>query len=157
MPLCVNTVFSRIFHNSVHFYRVLPCKTRVSRICKNIRVLPCKSHFWAQKGPQNGSQNGPRIAQNTCFTGVLSRRPSSNTVFYHVKWTSNRPKWRMKLTYHFIRVLPCKMRTYLDMNGKRVRILENTSKFRNILMILSIGYTCKNVLIILRIASTACM
>ena len=76
MPLCVNTVFSRIFHKIVHFYFVLQCKKRVSRNCKNILVLPCKSHFWAQKGPQNGSQNGPRITQNTCFTGVVSHCPS---------------------------------------------------------------------------------
>ena len=62
MPSCANTVFSRIFHKSVHFYRVLPCKKRVSRICKNIRVLPRKSHIWAQKGPRNELRNGPRIA-----------------------------------------------------------------------------------------------
>ena len=76
MPLCVKTVLSRICHESVHFYRVLPCKTSVSRNCKNIRVLPYNSHFWVQKGPRNGSQNGPRIAQNTCFTVVLSHRVS---------------------------------------------------------------------------------
>ena len=31
MPLCVNTVFSRIFHKTVYFYRDLPKKTRVSK------------------------------------------------------------------------------------------------------------------------------
>ena len=62
MPLCVNTAFSRICHKRVKFYRVLPCKTRISRICQNTRVLPCKSRIWAQKGPRNGPQNGPRIA-----------------------------------------------------------------------------------------------
>ena len=46
---------------------------------------------------------------------------------------------------------------YLHMKGKHVRILARRSKFKSILLILSIGYTCKNVLIILRIASTACM
>ena len=72
MPLCENTVFSRIFHKRVHFYRVLPCKMRISRICQNIQVLPCKSHIWAQNGPQNEPGNGPRITQNTCLIDVLS-------------------------------------------------------------------------------------
>ena len=63
---------SRIFHKRVHFYRVLPCKTRISRMCQTTRVLPCKSRIWAQKGPLNGPQNGPQIAQNTCFTEILS-------------------------------------------------------------------------------------
>ena len=93
VPKCANTVFSRIFHKSAYFYRVLQCKTRIPRICKNIRVLPCKSHIWTQNGPQNGPQNGSRNAGNACFTEVLSHRSSKNTVFYRVKWTSDRPKW----------------------------------------------------------------
>ena len=112
-PLCANTVFSRIFRKSVHFYRVLPCKTRVSKTCKNIWVLPCRSHIWAQKGLPNGPQNGPRSVQNACFTGVLSHRPYKNTGFYRVKWTSDRPRrpcrkrsiWHLKKT-HFCTVKP---------------------------------------------------
>ena len=32
-PLSGNTVFSSIFYESDHFYRALPCKTRISGIC----------------------------------------------------------------------------------------------------------------------------
>ena len=49
VPLCENTVFSRTIYKRAHFYRVFPCKMRVSRNCKNTRVLPCKSRHWAQK------------------------------------------------------------------------------------------------------------
>ena len=93
VPLCENTVFSRTIYKRAHFYRVFPCKMRVSRNCKNTRVLPCKSRHWAQKWPSNGPQNGPRIAQKPGFTEVLRHRHYKNTVFYQVKWTSDRLKW----------------------------------------------------------------
>ena len=50
-----------------------------------------------------------------------------------------------------------KTKNYLDMNGKRVTVLGDLSKLDNIMMTLNIGYTCKHVLSILRIASTAGM
>ena len=89
-PLCINTGFSRIVHKDTHFYNVLHKWN--SRTCQNTLVLPCKSHIWAQNGPPNGSQNGPRSVWNVCFTGVSSHWPHKNTVFYRVKWTSNHPK-----------------------------------------------------------------
>ena len=69
MPLCANTVFSRIFHRRIHFYRVLPCKTCISRVYQNIRVLPRKSHIWAQNGPKTD----PKMGLESLKTRVLPR------------------------------------------------------------------------------------
>ena len=85
VPSCDYTVFLRVLRKSVHFYRVLPYKMRISINCIFIRVLPVKTQHGYQNRPQNGPPNRTRIALNTCFVEVIRVWVHKYTVFYRVK------------------------------------------------------------------------